>query len=77
MFETAYDFLITVPVGSPVLRAFIMLAEIFALGILLYWVWEQVPSLAGRIGRLVYFLRTRTRGAGALDRAHLADVSND
>ena len=76
MFETIYDFLTTVPVASPVLRAFIMLAEIFALGVILYWLWERVPSTVNHIGRMLGSLRTRVSGVEAPDNAQLADLES-
>jgi len=77
MFETVYDFLTTVPVSSPVLRAFIMLGEIFVLAAVLYWVWEQVPSLFGRVRGFLSRPRTTVYGAGELDKAHFADLTSE
>ena len=77
MFETVYDFITTVPVASPVLRAFIMLAEIIILAVFLYWAWERVPSMVSRLSRMLSGFRARASGADALERGHLADLSNN
>jgi hypothetical protein len=81
MFDTVYEFMTTVPVASPVLRSFIMLAEIFTLAVLLYWVWERIPSLVSRIYGSVHGLINRRRtvvdGIGEIDKAHFVDLPTE
>jgi hypothetical protein len=78
MFDTVYEFMTTVPVASPVLRSFIMLVEILALSVLLYWVWEHIPSLVSRIYGSIHGLLNRRRtvvdGVGEIDKAHFVDL---
>lgn len=81
MFDTVYEFMVTVPVASPVLRSFIMLVEILALAVLLYWVWERVPSLVSRIYRSINGLLNRRRtvvgSVGEIDKAHFVDLPTE
>lgn len=74
MFDTVYEFLTTVPVTSPALRSAIMLVEILALGVFLYWVWEYIPSLVGRFYGWLSRPRMTVHDAGELDKAHFADL---
>ena len=50
MASTVFDFLMTVPLENGVLRAVIMVAEILSAGFLLFFLWELVLHLPGKIG---------------------------
>lgn len=80
MFDTVYEFMTTVPIASPVLRSLVMLVEILALSVVLYFVWEYIPSLVSRIYGSIHRLLNRRRtvvdGIGEIDKAHFADLPN-
>ena len=77
MFESIYTFMTEVPVSNPALRSVITVAEILALGVCLYWFWEQVPPLFNRIRGFVTRPRAIAYEAGELDKAHFADISTE
>ena len=52
MLSTVANFLITVPVASPIVQGLITVVEILALGFALYWLWELGLRLAGRFGEV-------------------------
>ncbi|MFH1486329.1 MAG: hypothetical protein ABIH46_09680 [Chloroflexota bacterium] len=52
MLDSVFQFVLTVPVENPLLRALIMVAETLGMGIALYWWWEMVPRLASAIARV-------------------------
>ena len=75
MSESVYTFMTGVPVSSPALRSIITVAEILALGVCLYWFWEQVPPLFMRIRGLIIRPLATTYVPGELDKANFADIS--
>jgi len=75
MFESVYHFMTTVPVENSVLRGVIMLAEILALGVVLYWVWERVPWVVRRAGALLSRRRATAPEAKELEKVPFADMT--
>ncbi len=75
MFDSVYLFITTVPVEDSVLRAMIMVGEIFLLAAILHWLWESMASVFSRIAGRASSPSSTSPDAGALDSVHSAGLS--
>ncbi|MFH1486330.1 MAG: hypothetical protein ABIH46_09685 [Chloroflexota bacterium] len=72
MLETIFQFVFTVPVANPVLRALIIVVEVLVMGTALCWWWGMVPRLvraivgAGKADGASHTARADEAPAGAI-----------